>query len=118
MPFVAWEVKGEGNRKTIDQAWIVKRINKTLINTRFRLNRMIDMKVRKPPEVTDQQWNCLVAKRATEESKMKSDKMRKVARGKGTRSTQMAALREAAIVKLVRIAIHLHLVVKLPCSNV
>jgi hypothetical protein len=99
----AWEVRGQGNRKTIDLVWISKRMTKVLINIRFRLNRLIDNKARKPPEVTDKQWNWLVAMRVTEESKMKSEKMRKVSKGKGTRATQMAALREAAVVKLVRL---------------
>ena len=101
--FAAWEVKGQGRRKTVEEAWIAKRINKALINIRFRLNRMIDMRASKPPEVSDKQWNWLVAKRATEESKVKSERMRRVSKGKGTRLSQMAALREAAVVKLVRI---------------
>lgn len=97
-----WDVKGDGRRKTMDQSWITKKANKILINRRFRLNRMIDLKQPKPPEVTDKQWNWLVKKRATDDSKVKSEKMRKVSKGKGTRSTQMAALRDAALVKLVR----------------
>ena len=101
MDFAGWEVRGDHGRKTVREGWITKRVNKALTNRRFRLNRMIDQKQKKPPELTDKQWNYLVTKRATEASKKKSARMRKVSKGKGTRSTQMAALREGAIVKLV-----------------
>lgn len=98
--FVGWVVKGE--RKSMEPEYIRVRVNKILINRRFRLNRMIDQKERKPPEVSDDQWNRLVQKRSTEESKLTTEKMRKVAKGKGSNSkTQMASLREAAVVKLV-----------------
>ena len=86
----------------MEPEYIRVRVNKILINRRFRLNRMIDQKERKPPEVSDDQWNRLVRKRATEESKLTTEKMRKVAKGKcSTSKTQMASLREAAVVKLV-----------------
>jgi len=78
-----------------------KRINKALINIRFWLNQMSDMRAPKPPEVSDKQWNWLVAKRATEESKVKSERMQKISKGKGTQLKQMAALREATVVKLL-----------------
>jgi hypothetical protein len=98
--FVGWVVKGA--QKSMEPEYIRVRVNKILINRRFRLNRMIDQKERKPPEVSDDQWNRLVRKRATEESKLTTEKMRKVAKGKGSNSkTQMASLREAAVVKLV-----------------
>ena len=95
-----WVVKGA--QKSMEQEYIRVRVNKILINRRFRLNRMIDQKERKPPEVSDDQWNRLVQRRATEESKLTTEKMRKVAKGKGSNSkTHMASLREAAVVKLV-----------------
>ena len=98
--FVGWVVKGA--RKSMEPEYIRVRVNKILINRRFRLNRMIDQKERKPPEVSDDQWNMLVRKRATEESKLTTEKMRKVSRGKGSKSkTQMASLREAVAVALV-----------------
>lgn len=62
---------------------------------------MIDNKQRKPPKVTNDEWNRLVVKRATKESRAKSEQMRAVSKGKSCKSTHMAALREAAIVKLV-----------------
>lgn len=43
-----------------------------------------------------QEMEIFVAKRATGESREKSEQMRKVSKGKGIQSTQMAALREAA----------------------
>lgn len=100
--FAGWEVRGDGHRQSVDQAWIAKKANKCLTNQRFRLNKMIDLKQRKPPEVTDKQWNLLVKRRATEESKIKSEKMRRVSKGKGSKAAQLASLREAAVVKLVR----------------
>ena len=78
--FVGWVVKGA--RKSMEPEYIRVRVNKILINRRFRLNRMIDQKERKPPEVSDDQWNRLVRKRATEESKLTTEKMRKVVKGK------------------------------------
>ena len=91
----------KGDRKTMEIDYIRRTVNKMLINRRFRLNRMIDRKQKKPTEVTDEQWNRLVVKRATEESKAKSEQMRAVSKGKGSKAVQMAAHREAAIVKLV-----------------
>ena len=86
----------------MEPEYIRVRVNKILINRRFRLNRMIDQKERKPSEVSDDQWNKLVQKMSTEESKLTTEKMRKVAKGKGSKSkTQMASLQEATVVKLV-----------------
>ena len=101
LDFAVWEVRGDHGRKTVREGWISQKVNKALTNRRFRLNRLIDQKEQKPPEISDKQWNYLVTKRATEASKKKSARMRNVSKGKGTRSTQRAALREAAIVKLV-----------------
>lgn len=91
----------KGDRKSMEIDYIRRTVNKMLINRRFRLNRMIDRKQKKPTEVTDEQWNRLVVIRATEQSKAKSEQMRAVSKGKGSKAAQMAAHREAAIVKLV-----------------
>lgn len=87
----------------MDSAWIAKKVNKTLTNRRYALNQLIDKGHRKPPEVTDQQWNKLVKRRGTVEAKLKSERMAHVSKGKGSKGTTSTALREAALVKLVSI---------------
>ena len=81
---VGWVVKGA--RKSMKHEYIRVRVNNILINRQFRLNHMIDQKERKPPEVFDDQWNRLVRRRATKESKLTTKKMRKVAKGKCSNS--------------------------------
>lgn len=42
-----------------------------------------------------------MANRATEESKAKSEKMRAISKGKGSKAAQMKAIEKAALIKLV-----------------
>lgn len=70
-----WEIKGKGSWKNIDQKWFRKIITKVLINVRFQLNKLIDSKASKPPKVTNEQRNTLVAIRASEVSKRKLEQM-------------------------------------------
>lgn len=93
-----WDIKGKGSRCHIDEKWSGKIITKVLINVRFRL---IDSKAPKSPKVTTEQWNALVAIRATEMSKRKSELMRSISKRKASKAAQMHGLREAALVKLV-----------------
>ena len=63
---------------------------------------MIDAGSPKPPEVKNEHWNFLMANRATEGSKAKSEKMRAISKGKGSKAAQMKAIEKAALIKLVR----------------
>ena len=58
--------------------------------------------VLQPPEVRNEHWNFLMANRATEESKKKSEQMRAISKGKGSKAAQMKAIEKAALIKLVR----------------
>lgn len=62
---------------------------------------MIDAGSPKPPEVKNEHWNFLMANRATEGSKAKSEKMRAISKGKGSKAAQMKAIEKAALIKLV-----------------
>lgn len=101
----AWQVKGlhPKQRQDVDKGWIIVRANKTLTNQRFQFNRVIDNCGAKPSHISDIHWNKMVKKRTTKEAKAKSEKMRRVAKGKGGKAAVMASLREAAVVKLVSV---------------
>lgn len=51
----------------------------------------------------NEHWNTLVASRATEASKRKSEHMRSISKGKGSKAAQLKAIEKAALIKLVRI---------------
>ena len=87
----------------VDSAWVATKVNKVLTNRRYALNQLIDRGQMKPPEVTDQQWNMLVTRRSSSEAKLQSERMADVSKGKGSKRPRPAALREAAVVKLVSI---------------
>lgn len=101
----AWKVKGlhPKQRQDVDRAWIIVRANKTLTNQRFQLNKIIDNRGAKPAHISDIHWNKMVVKRTSKEAKAKSKRMSRVAKGKGGKLAVMASLREAAVVKLVRL---------------
>ena len=78
-----WEIRG--SQKKINEKWFGPIITKVLITVRWRLNALIDAGSSKPPEVRNEHWNFLMANRATEESKKKSEQMRAISKGKGSR---------------------------------
>lgn len=100
--FADWELKGKGAARRIDEMWFQKIIMKTLINIRFRLNKLVDRKAPKSPELTFEQWNDLIAMRATDLAQKKSAKMRGISNRKLGKASQMHSLREEALVRLVR----------------
>ena len=100
--FADWELKGKGAARRIDEMWFQKIVTKTLINIRFRLNKLVDRKAPKPPELTFEQWNDLIAMRATDLAQKKSAKMRGISNRKLGKASQMHSLREEALVRLVR----------------
>jgi hypothetical protein len=95
-----WECRGK--KKKINEKWVSPIITKVLITARWRLNNLIDLGAPKPAEVPDAQWNYLVTQRTTEKSKAKSEQMRAISKGKGSKGAQMKAIEKAALVKLVR----------------
>jgi len=96
-------LRGKGKNRLINEMYFQKIITKSLINIRFRLNKLIDQDAPKPPELTFEQWNDLTAARKTEVAKQKSQKMRAVSkRSKTSKDSQLHGLREAALVRLVR----------------
>ena len=105
--YTEWEIKGKGNGKKIDEMWFQKIVTKVLINCRFRLGRLIDTKAPKPPEVSTECWNDLVRWRTSELSKKKSAQMRSISRRRASKASQMQALREAALVRLVSTPSHM-----------
>lgn len=97
---VDWECRG--NKNKINEKWFGPIITKVLITMRWRLNNLIDAGCPKPPEVKDEQWNHLLSVRKTEDSKKKSEHMRSIAKGKGSKTAQLKAIEKQALVKLVR----------------
>lgn len=76
-------------------------ITKVLINTRWRLNTLIDSNAGKPPDVDAEHWKTLVAMRGTEAAQVKSDHMRTISRGKGSTTAQMKAIEREVVSRLV-----------------
>lgn len=99
--FAEWEIRGL--KKKINKRWFKPLITKTLITVRWQLNHLIDLKSPKPPEVTNEQWNTLVSSRGTDAEKKKSEHMRSILKGKGSKAAQLKAIEKATIVKLVRL---------------
>lgn len=95
-----WEMRGESSK--LSDRWVSPIITKILINTRWRLNGLIDAGKAKPPEVNDEQWQTLVRNRGSEASRKLSEHMRSISRGKGSKTAQLARLEKDALVKLVR----------------
>ena len=99
--FADWRLKGKGAARLIDEMWFQKIVTKTLINIRYRLNRLIDQNAPKPPELAFEQWNDLIAMRTTELAKKKCAHMRGILKCKTAKASQLYSLREGALVRLV-----------------
>jgi hypothetical protein len=80
-------------------------ITKVLINTRWKLNQIIDNNGGKPTDVDAKHWKTLVAMRATEAAHMKSEHMRSISKGKGLTTAQMKAIEREVVSRLVRVLI-------------
>lgn len=98
--YVDWECRG--SKKKINEKWFGPIITKVLITMRWRLNNLIDAGCPKPAEVKDDQWNHLLTVRKTEDSKKKSEQMRAISKGKGSKAAQLKAIEKEALIKLVR----------------
>ena len=81
--------------------WMRPIITKVLINTRWRLNQLIDNNAGKPADVDPEHWKTLVAMRATEGAQVKSEHMRSISKGKGSTTAQMKAIEKEVVSQLV-----------------
>lgn len=112
-----WDVQGPDRRtRKISEKWLKPLITKSLINYRWKLNQLIDAGKRRPPEVSREHWNTLMANRKTEHSRKKSDQMRSISAGKGSKANQLRSIEKDSLIKLVRI--HLNCFVIVICSFV
>ena len=90
-----------GESEKVCEKWMRPIITKVLINTRWRLNQLIDNNAGKPADVDPEHWKTLVAMRATEAAQVKSDHMRSISKGKGSTSAQMKAIEREVVSRLV-----------------
>ena len=79
-------------------------ITKVLINTRWRLNQLIDNNMGKPADVSSEHWKTLVAMRITDASQAKSKHMRSISKGKGSTTAQLKAIEREVVSRLVSFA--------------
>ena len=99
--FAYWELKGKGPARLIDKMWFQKIVTKILINIRYRLNQLIDQNTPKPPELVFEQWNDLIAMRATKLAKKKSAHMHGISNRKTAKASQLHSLHVEVLVRLV-----------------
>ena len=81
--------------------WMRPIITKVLINTRWRLNQLIDNNAGKPLDVDAKHWKTLVAMRATDVAHAKSEHMHSILKGKRSTTTQMKAIEREVVSRLV-----------------
>jgi hypothetical protein len=94
-----WEMCGKCDK--VCEKWMRPIITKVLINTRWRLNQLIDNHGGKPADVNPEHWKTLVAMRATEAAQVKSEHMRSISKGKGSTTAQMKAIEREVVSRLV-----------------
>lgn len=94
-----WTMHGQSDK--VCEKWMRPIISKVLINTRWRLNSLIDNNGSKPPDVDPEHWKILVAMRATEAAQVRSEHMRGISKGKGSTTAQMKAIEREVMSRLV-----------------
>jgi hypothetical protein len=94
-----WTMCGQSDK--VCEKWMRPIITKVLINTRWRLNSIIDNNGSKPADVDPEHWKTLVAMRATEAAQVKSEHMRGISKGKGSTTAQMKAIEREVVSRLV-----------------
>ena len=90
-----------GHCDKVCEKWMRPIITKVLINTRWRLNQLIDNNAGKPADVDIEHWKTLVAMRGTEAAQVRSDHMRTISKGKGSTTAQMKAIEREVVSRLV-----------------
>ena len=76
-------------------------ITKVLINTRWRLNQLIDNNAGKPTDVHPEHWKTLVAMHATEVAQVKLEHMHSIPKRKGSTTSHMKAIEKEVVLHLV-----------------
>jgi len=90
-----------GQSSRVSDKWISPIVTKILINTRWRLNGLIDGGKSRPAEVALEQWDTLVKNRGSPASRKMSEHMRNISKGKGSKLAILSAIEKDAISKLV-----------------
>lgn len=98
-----WRFKGDSAR--VSDKWLSPIVTKILINTRWRLNGLIDNGKARPAEVTPEQWGTLVQNRGSPASRKMSEHMRNISKGKGSKAQLLSAIEKDAISSLVSVLI-------------
>ena len=96
-----WEMCGHCDK--VCEKWMRPIITKVLINTRWRLNQLINNNGSKHADVDAEHWKTLVAMHATEAAHMRSEHMRSISKGKGSTTAQMKAIEREVVSRLVRV---------------
>lgn len=99
--FADWRFKGDSAR--VSEKWLSPIATKILINTRWRLNGLIDNGKPRPAEVTPEQWDTLVLNRGSPASRKMSEHMRNISKGKGSKLQLLTAIEKDAISNLVSV---------------
>jgi hypothetical protein len=97
---IDWEMCGHCDK--VCEKWMPPIITKVLINTRWRLNQLIDNNAGKPVDVDAEHWKTLVTMRATEAAHVKSEHMCSILKGKGSTTSQMKTIERDVVSRLVR----------------
>ena len=97
--YVDWQMCGESSKMC--EKWMQLIITKVLINTRWRLNQLIDGNMGKPANVHPEHWKTLVAMRATEATQAKYEHMHSTSGGNGSTIVQMKAIEREVVSRLV-----------------
>ena len=94
-----WQMCGHCDK--VCEKWMRPIITKVLINTRWRLNQLIDNNAGKPADVDPKHWKTLIAMRATEGAHVKFEHMRSISKGKCSTTTQMKTIEREVVSQLV-----------------
>ena len=95
-----WEMCGQSDK--VCEKWKRPIITKVLINTRWRLNQLMDNNASKPADVDPEHWKTLIAMRTTEAAQVKSEHMRSISKGKGSTTAQIKTIEREVVSRLVR----------------
>ena len=85
-----WQMCGHCDK--VCEKWMRPIITKVLINTRRRLNQLIDNNAGKQVDLDLEHQKTLVAMRATEGAQVKPEHMHSISKGKGSTTAQMKAI--------------------------
>lgn len=96
---IDWHICGSSDR--VSEKWMHPYITKSLINSRFKVNCMIDNNQLRPTDVDPSYWKTLIENRATEAAQKKLAHMRAISKGKGSTSATMKAIEREVVGRLV-----------------